>query len=295
MRGGDIVGIGTQGCVFSPKLTKHTRKNGQILAKRSNNTRHVSKIFTNKDAFNKERRILRTIVRITKGVGTVVIPTDDEYHEFTANALNSENYALLNVSPSPPAPSACINTKRALNNHEKIYIMTQPRILGDIRQLKVKQPLYFFSDAYTALLLFKKYHIRHRDMYARNIFYNEDNALIGDFGHAVDLTNLDHPKSHYSASTFDTKRDLLDFMKAIQPYARMTPEEGSALQSAIKKNNFYMFYDIAGVPRKYVEKEVREYLATFPTEDRYTPPSPKTRAYSSPRSHKYMKNSSEKP
>ncbi len=289
------MGIGTQGCVFSPKLTKHTRKNGHILAKRSSNTRHVSKIFTDKDAFNKERRILRTIVRITKGVGTVVPPIYEDEPDFTANAINTKNYALLNTAPSPPAPSACMNTKRAINAHEKIYIMTQPRILGDIRQLKEKQPLSFFSDAYSALLLFKKYHIRHRDMYARNIFYNEDNALIGDFGHAVDLTNLDHPKSYYSASTFDTKRDLLDFIKAIQPYARMTPEEVTMLQSAIKENNFYMFYDLAKVPRKYIEKEVREYLATFPTDDRYTPPSPKTRVYSSPRSHKYMKNSSEKP
>ncbi len=280
MRGGKIIGIGTQGCVFSPKLIKHTRKNGSILAKRSNNASHVSKVFTDVDAFNKERKILRTIVKITKGVGTVVTAIDEEDTEFTANALNAENYALLNTEPSPPAPSACINTKRALNTGEKIFIMIQPRILGDIRQLKTRKPLSFFSDAYTALILFKKHHIRHRDMFARNIFYNEDNALIGDFGHAVDLTNLDHPKSHYDVSVFETKRDLVDFIKAIKPYAQMSDEEYIALTTAIKDNNFYMFYDLAKVPRRYVEAEVRDYLDTFPTEDTYVPPSPKLRSYS---------------
>jgi hypothetical protein len=279
MRGGEIVGIGTQGCVFSPKLVKHTRKNGKIVAKRSNNTRHISKIFTDRDAFDKEISMLITIAKITKGVGSVIIPTGEEEFEFMANALNSNNYALLDKAPSPPAPSACINTKRAINNNEKIYIMTQPRILGDIRQLKTKQPLSFFSDAYTALLLFKKHHIRHNDMFARNIFYNEDNALIGDFGHALDLTNLDHPASHYSTSTFDTKQDLLDFIKAIKPYARISDDDVLKLTKAIKDNNFYFFYDMANVPRRYVESEVRDYLDTIPTEDSYTPPSPKLRRY----------------
>lgn len=292
VHGGEIVGIGTQGCVFSPKFNKHTRKNGTILAKHSNNTRYVSKIFTDRNAFNKERRIIRTIIRITKGVGTVVIPDENEDHEFSANALNAENYALLNAAPSPPAPSACINTKRAINNHEKIYIMTQPRILGDIRQLRTKKPLSFFSDAYTALLLFKKHHIRHRDMYARNIFYNEDNALIGDFGHALDLTNLDHPKSHYSASTFDTKQDLLDFINAIKPYTKASDEDMLALSKAIKDNNFYFFYDLASVPRRYIEAEVRDYLDTFPTEDTYTPPSPKLRSYTPRLSRKSKGNGS---
>ncbi len=280
MQGGEIIGIGTQGCVFSPKLVKHVRENGTILAKRSNDTRHVIKIFTDVDAFDKERKILRTIVKITKGVGTVINAIDEDDTEYTANALNADNYALLNAEPSPPAPGACINTKRALNAGKKIYVMIQPRILGDIRQLKSKKPLSFFSDAYTALLLFKKHHIRHRDMYARNIFYNEDNALIGDFGHAVDLTNLDHPKSHYSKSIFDTKQDLLDFINAIKRYAQISDEEHTTLLNAIKDNNFYMFYDLAKVPRRYLEAEVRDYLDTYPTEDTYNPPSPKLRRYS---------------
>lgn len=279
MRGGDIVGIGTQGCVFSPKLIKQTRKNGKIVAKRSNNRTQVSKIFTNKNAFDKETSILLTIMNITKGVGTVAYPYDEYEIEFVANALNAENYALLNAKPSPPAPSACINTKTAINNNRKIYIMTQPRVLGDIRQLKGQKPLSFFSDAYTALLLFKKYHIRHRDMYARNIFFNEDNALIGDFGHAVDLTNLEHPKSYYSPSTFNTKEDLIHFIKAIKPYATISADDTKALLEAIKDNNFYLFYDMAKVPRRYIVKEVRDYLDTVPTDEVYAPPSRTLRTY----------------
>jgi serine/threonine protein kinase len=277
MKGGHVIGVGTQGCIVSPKLNRFTRNNGKILAKRSENSTKASKIFFDSHTFKRETRMMFKVAKATGGIGMMVYIKDDTNPIFTANALEKNDYNTISLVESPPAPPGCLYVKQALNANERVYIINQRKVLGDIRSLKRKKPLAFFADAYSGLLLLKKHRIRHRDMYARNIFYNEDGALIGDFGHAVDLNHLDHPMSHYPPTVFDTKEDLMQFINAIEKYVQ---EDIRELYDAIRENDFYKFYEIAGIETDTIPDTIREYLDTHPTDTKYTPPrrsaSPKT-------------------
>jgi serine/threonine protein kinase len=263
LRGGKVIGIGTQGCVFSPKLVKHTRKNGKIVAKKSENSKKISKVFFDEDTFNREISMLYTISKITNGIGTVIY-AEEEDPIYSANFFNTDTLSNLHaaiVTNNHKSSGACNGVQYALNRGEKIYILNQQRVLGDIRDLKTKQPLSFFCDAYTALILLKKYNIIHTDIYARNIFYNEDGALIGDFGHAKDVSKMtESDKTGISKNFLKENNDILRFIRAITPYVKNTKEDMAALIASIESNNYVKFYEMAKIPIHSLWLEVIRYL-----------------------------------
>lgn len=265
MRGGAIIGSGMQGCVFSPKLIKHTLDNGKIIAQRSENSKKVSKVFFDEDTFKREVDMLYIISRITRGVGTVIFTEDDE-PIYSANLLNNDTLTNLQSIAPNRSSMGCSGISQALNHGEKIYILNQPRIVGDIRGLTKKQPLNFFSDAYTALILLKKYNIIHTDVHDRNIFYNKDGALIGDFGHAKDLSKVTDvtgiPKKFLMENY-----DLIGFIRAITPYVINTAEEMETLVTAIESGNYIKFYEMAKIPIHSLGAEVSTYLSAISRPD----------------------------
>lgn len=268
MKGGVILGVGMQGCVVSPKLNRNG--NTAVRSTKRNSHKKVSKIFFDGHAYQREYKITNRVYEITNGMGSVSLDNDDDEPIYSVTKLNQNTYTNLDTSTF--RESACRKVKQALNDGRHIYVINQPKIIGDIRNLaKNPKPLQFYEDAYGALLLLKKHHIRHRDIYPRNIFYDRTGALIGDFGHAVDLDDPTNDLTHYNKNVFNTKDDLIDFVEAIRKYVQLTDIEINTLIQKIKENNFLYFYELAGIPEDQIPQRVLDYIHENPTDDIYIP------------------------
>ncbi len=185
MKGGSVIASGSQGCIFAPKLKRENR-NGVTFAKTNQTSGNkISKVFFNKKTRNDEIALLANVHEKTRGIGVVGFAS--EFYD--ADALDKTNYDDL-VHQGIAKGTACKEIKKALNENKKIYLFEQDKIDGDLRKLKddgKTKPFSFFAPAYSALLTLNSQNIAHLDIALRNIFYNSENALLGDFGFSINF------------------------------------------------------------------------------------------------------------
>lgn len=180
VRGGAPIASGSQGCIFLPALQLNAASKTAV---RSANHGAISKVFTDKGVYNREFDIMNLVNAATRGVGVVVF-VGGPNKQFIADKLNPENLAGL----TPPIGTACDRVKIS----SPLYVINQPRIRGDVRDFQKtgeKRPASFFVKGYIALLRMRAHGLVHMDMASRNIFYNDTDALIGDFGYTLDLAD----------------------------------------------------------------------------------------------------------
>jgi hypothetical protein len=181
-RGGTAIGSGTDGCVFD----KTFDANGNP----SDNPNIVSKVFsTQKESkARQEFKIQQKIRQITNGEGVVVS---------SMNQIKSASTIKDNIPSEKLNSTGCTTLKRDIDSgNQPLFIIEYPRIQGDFRTIKGKQPLQFFSKAQNALEKLSNAGIIHTDIAERNIFVintgsntssSTIEAAIGDFGSAIDL------------------------------------------------------------------------------------------------------------
>ena len=180
VRGGAPIASGSQGCIFLPALQLNAASKTAV---RSANHGAISKVFTDKGVYDREFDIMNLVNAATGGVGVVVF-VGGPNKQFIADKLNPENLAGL----TPPIGTACDRVKIS----SPLYVINQPRIRGDVRDFQKtgeKRPASFFVKGYIALLRMRAHGLVHMDMASRNIFYNDTDALIGDFGYTLDLAD----------------------------------------------------------------------------------------------------------
>ena len=229
MYGGDAIAAGSQGCIFLPKLTIANEANGRAHARNSANTTKITKIFYDKSTYLNELRILRRVREITGGIGVI---------DYDATLLNAQ-IDVLN-SPIPARfQSACEVIRQALAANKPVYAMNQTKVLGSIDKLPNNtKPLAFFKLGFEALLKLVTHNIIHLDPAARNVFYTEDNAIIGDFGYGFDMS-ID--------STFDTNLDRyythhMIMSAGVTPVQRMLDAFSLARDSISYEASFAMYF-----------------------------------------------------
>ena len=227
MKGGEPIASGAQGCIFYPKLSRET-SNGKIIGKsNATNVNKISKVFFDKPTFESEKEILSSVGELTGGIG--VIGTADHFYE--AQGLNAPNYASLREKIG--LGSGCETVLESIDTGKQIYIFEQNKILGDIRNFKKTQPFVmhpfeFFRNAYNALIILNANRIVHLDMADRNIFYNAEGALIGDFGFSI---NFNKPTSDHDLMKFSKKIGKIedDMWVSIFDTEHCTPEAALAI------------------------------------------------------------------
>lgn len=185
--GGRAIASGSQGCIFRPKL-KVENVGGRGIATNStvpnaNGIVRISKVFVDKDVFDKECMILTKVNSITGGVGTIDIEESAIIN--TIRELNSE------IPESLTASNGCGRIMPNLRAGNPVYVFHQRSITGDIFEHGEPRPLRFFKSAFDALTKLLMRNIVHLDLAKRNIFFDEGGALIGDFGYGIDMTMSD--------------------------------------------------------------------------------------------------------
>ena len=180
MNGGDAIASGSQACIFQPKLNTK-REDSRIIAFDSplpTDRDYVTKVFFNKTTWRHEVNIL---LEISKRLG--------EDHPGIIDVIGySEANLLASAIPPHVKGTGCQKVYAAAKAGNKIYLMHQTHILGDIRDLTETKPLAFFQPAFEVLIKLTFTGIVHLDIAMRNIFFNSTSAMIGDFGYAIDMT-----------------------------------------------------------------------------------------------------------
>ena len=185
MKGGKAVAVGSQGCVFVPKLVLHESKAKTSAA--PENTQFASKVFSNLDVYEDESTLLGLMGSVSNEGIITLAPGS-----FTApSGLNVEEKASALEQGGP----AC---KTIGESNSNVYVMQMPLIDGDINQLREqKKPIAFITKAYNALMRMRNAGIVHGDMASRNIFFKGGDALIGDFGYSINFRDPNNETNGY--------------------------------------------------------------------------------------------------
>ena len=258
-RGGEALGVGSQGCIYYPRLT--IDEHG--AASESKDTTQVTKLFFNKVDFDIENVFLRRVNEITGGVGVVPYYGSDTIFSFSNPGeitgcqraisilepspisekdgrqllggvpleeisplidtyLTDKYYLAKHDSPEertkfdlsqkisdklkeyniPPENAGRIEKKHAFkvfigkyktyqeflrNGPPSIYCIHMKKISGSLTSEKL--PLRNFKDAFEAFLKISHNNIIHCDLSSGNIFHDNKNTILGDFGNAFDIVS----------------------------------------------------------------------------------------------------------
>ena len=170
IKGGAAIASGSDGCIFDTQFDE----NGNPTSSQT----IISKVFarSKKAVAENEFRINRRVFDITKGLGVAV--SDSPVREVPQ---------IRDTIPSSLTGKGCTLVS---NDEGPFYVIEYPRIIGSLDKRKGEPlPFSFFKTAYDALIKLSTNKLFHMDIAQRNIFYNDKEALIGDFGSSVDMTD----------------------------------------------------------------------------------------------------------
>jgi hypothetical protein len=327
-RGGETLGVGTQGCIYYPKLS--IDEHG--VASESKDTTQVTKLFFNKADFDIENFFLRRVNEVTGGVGVVTYYGSDRILSFSnpgeitgcQRAISIlelplireeggkqllEGVPLEEISPlidtylsdkynlvkeGSPEEGERINLLRAIsailktynippdsagkfekkhasrvfigkykkyqeilrNGPPSIYCIHMKKISGNLTTEKL--PLRNFKDAFEAFLKISHNNIIHCDLSFGNLFHDNKNIIIGDFGNAFDIISDNEFK--YFRTFFSIRRvnpvgvqlTEEDFMKEIVQRTFAIGEHFSIeLEIALK---LFFLWDIIDMIKEAIDK-----------------------------------------
>ena len=165
------LGEGSFGCVFKPEVRCRDKLQGTIINKNSNSSKLVSKIFVDKDDFNKEVDASKLLKKVDPSGKNILLP----YKSCEVNI--SDIFKNKHVEQ-------CEELQYYKNKTRQLYQLIMP--YGGIRYdeyFKVYRPTLkeFFSISeplFKALLLLETKSICHYDIRGANVLVGTDNKAI---------------------------------------------------------------------------------------------------------------------
>jgi hypothetical protein len=177
MKGGDAIAVGSDGCIFAPRLTVTDIKGVRTAVPVKGGDMYISKIFMSKDIATNEYKLLRMIHAETGGEGTIQFVDDVEQFDVLEDTVKESLMKKVDGN----------KTICGLSKEDGVkYMIHMERIDSDLRDVAsnslTPDNIRAAWNALARLHDRREGGIFHLDLAARNIFIKNGNAILGDYG-----------------------------------------------------------------------------------------------------------------